>query len=301
MSPRYARRIAERSARRAVLPLVLVAGGLGLAGCDTLSNLNPFDRAEKYKMEVVADVPAEEIYNQGLARIKSSDHEGAAKKFKDLDKFYPNSEWSRKGMLMTAFAHYEGRQYDEAINASKRYIQAHASSKDAAYAQYLLAMSHYNQIPDVSRDQDRSQKSLAAFKELIEKYPKSEYAADARAKVAVARDQLAAGEMEIGRYYLEKRNFTAAINRFRTVVGTYQTTRHTEEALMRLTEAYLALGIANEAQTAAAVLGHNFPDSPWYKDAHALLRSGGLEPREESGSWISRAFRGATRMVGLNG
>ena len=284
-----------------MLPLVLVAGGLALAGCDTLSSINPFDKAEKYKPEVIADVPAEEIYNQGLSRLQSSDYDGAAKKFKDLDKLYPYSEWSRKGLLMTAYAHYEGRQYEEAINASKRYLQAHASSKDAAYAQYLLAMSNYNQIPDVSRDQDRSQKALVAFNELVQKYPKSEYMPDAKSKIAVAHDQLAGGEMEIGRYYLERRNYTTAVNRFRTVVGTYQTTRHVEEALMRLTEVYLALGITNEAQTAAAVLGHNFPDSQWYKDAHTLLRSGGLEPREETGSWISRAFRGAARTVGLDG
>jgi outer membrane protein assembly factor BamD len=123
---------------------------------------------------------------------------------------------------------------------------------------------------------------------------------DARQRIQVAKDQLAAKEMEIGRFYLQKRNYTAAINRFRDVVAKYQTTRHVEEALMRLTEAYLALGIVNEAQTAGAVLGHNFPDSSWYKDAHTLLRSGGLEPREDSGSWISRSFRGLTRTVGLN-
>lgn len=295
------RRNARRNTARLLGPLLLVGCSLALAGCDTLSSINPFDQTPKYKPEIIPDVPAEQIYNQGLSRLQNSDFEGAATKFKDLDKYYPSSEWSRKSLLMVAYAHYEGRQYDEAINASKRYIQLHPASKDAAYAQYLMAMSNYNQIPDVSRDQERSQKALAAFQELVQKYPQSEYVPDARAKIAVARDQLAAGEMEIGRYYLEKRNYTAAINRFRTVVGTYQTTRHTEEALMRLTEAYMALGITNEAQTAAAVLGHNFPDSQWYKDSYTLLQSGGLEPREEAGSWISRAFRGMTRSAGLGG
>jgi outer membrane protein assembly factor BamD len=163
----------------------------------------------------------------------------------------------------------------------------------------MLAMSNYNQIPDVTRDQDRAEKAMLALQELVDRYPKSEYVSDARRRIQVAKDQLAGKEMEVGRFYLQKRNYTAAINRFRDVVAKYQTTRHVEEALMRLTEAYVALGIVNEAQTAAAVLGHNFPDSSWYKDAHTLLRSGGLEPREDAGSWISRSFRGLTRTVGL--
>jgi len=155
-------------------------------------------------------------------------------------------------------------------------------------------MSHFNQIPDVTRDQERSEKALAALQELVDRYPKSEYVADARQRMQVARDQIAGKEMEVGRFYLQRRNYTGAINRFRDVVAKYQTTRHVEEALARLTEAYLAMGIVPEAQTAAAVLGHNFPDSPWYKDSYALLQSGGLAPREDQGSWISRAFRGLT-------
>jgi outer membrane protein assembly factor BamD len=276
----------------AVRSLALLACGFGLAGCDTLSSINPFDKSEKYKMEIVPDVPAEQIYNQALGRVKAGDYEGAAKKFGELDKFYPHSEWSRKGLIMTAYSHYEGKQFDDAVSASRRYLAAHPSSKDAAYAQYLLAMSYYNQIPDITRDQEQSEKAVAALQELVTRYPKSEYVADARYKVQIARDQLAGKEMEVGRYYLQRRNYTAAINRFRDVVSKYQTTRHVEESLMRLTEAYMALGITNEAQTAAAVLGHNFPDSTWYKDAHVLLRSGGLEPREDTGSWISRSFKG---------
>jgi outer membrane protein assembly factor BamD len=155
-----------------------------------------------------------------------------------------------------------------------------------------MAMSHYKQIPDVTRDQDRSEKALAGLQELVQKYPTSEYAADAKAKIQITRDQLAGKEMEVGRFYLERRNFPAAINRFRDVVSKYQTTRHAEEALERLVEAYMALGITAEAQTAAAVLGHNFPDSPWYKDAFALLQNGGLEPREEKSSWLSKIYRG---------
>jgi outer membrane protein assembly factor BamD len=270
----------------------LLACGLALAGCDTLSSLNPFDRTEKDKTEIVPDIPADQIYQDGLARMQKRDFEGAAKKFSDLEKTYPYSEWSRKGLLMTAYANYEGGAYEETIVASRRYLQQHPGSKDAAYAQYLFAMSNFNQIPDITRDQDRSEKALVAFQELVQRYPKSEYAADARAKIQITQDQLAGREMEVGRFYLEKRNYTGAINRFRNVVSRFQTTRHIEEALMRLSESYMALGITNEAQTAAAVLGHNFPDSPWYKDSYALLRSNGLEPREESQSWISRAFRG---------
>ena len=283
-----------------VRAVALVACGLVLSGCDTLSSLNPFDTSNKYKMEIVPEVPAEQIYDQGLGRMKSGDYAGAAKKFGELEKQYPYSDWSRRALLMTAYSHFQGQQYEDAINASKRYLQLHPSSSDAPYVQYIMAMSNYNQIPDVTRDQERAEKALIALQELIDRYPKSEYVSDARQRIHVAKDQLAGKEMEIGRYYLQKRNYTASINRFRDVVAKYQTTRHVEEALMRLTEAYMALGVVNEAQTAAAVLGHNFPDSSWYRDAYTLLRSGGFEPREDAGSWISRSFRGLTRTVGLS-
>jgi outer membrane protein assembly factor BamD len=290
---------AFEGARAARHALALIACGVTLAGCDTLSSLNPFGGGEKYKMEIVPEVPAEQIYNQGLARLQNRDFEGAAKKFADLDKQYPYSEWSRKALIMTTYSNFEGRAYPEAVSNAKRYLQLHPASKDAAYAQYLMAMSYYNQVPDVTRDQEQTERAVIALQELIDRYPKSEYVQDAKFKLQVTRDQLAGKEMEIGRYYLQRRNYTAAINRFRDVVAKYQTTRHVEEALMRLSEAYMALGIVSEAQTAAAVLGHNFPDSQWYKDSFVLLQSGGLAPREDTGSWISRAFRGVTRTVGL--
>jgi outer membrane protein assembly factor BamD len=192
---------------------------------------------------------------------------------------------------MSAYASYQSADYDGCIGAATRYVTLHPGSPDAAYAQYLIAASHYDQIPDISRDQGRTEKAMAALEEVIRKYPTSEYAVSAKAKLEGARDQLAGKEMEIGRYNLEKRNFTGAINRFKTVVTQYQTTRHVEEALERLTEAYMALGIVGEAQTAAAVLGHNFPDSKWYKDAYNIVKSGGAEPTENQGSWISRAFK----------
>jgi outer membrane protein assembly factor BamD len=276
--------------------LIIGACGLVLAGCDTLQSINPFDKSETYKPEIVAAAPAEELYNDGLARIQKRDFEGAAKKFNSLDKQYPYSEWSRKGMIMEAYANYEGGLYEEAITASKRYLQQHPNTSDAAYAQYLMASSYYDQIPDITRDQEKSERAILALQELVERYPRSEYVADARKKIQVAGDQLAGKELEVGRFYLQKRNYAGAINRFRAVVSRYQTTRHVEEALERLTEAYMAMGIVSEAQTAAAVLGHNFPDSPWYKDAYNLLAKGGVEPREDSGSWISKAFRGVPQV-----
>ncbi|WP_407664053.1 outer membrane protein assembly factor BamD [Microvirga alba] len=279
-----------------VRALAVGACGLALAGCDTLSSINPFDKSEVYKPEIVADVPGEQIYNDGLARIQKRDFEGAAKKFRDLDKQHPYSEWSRKGMIMEAYANYEGGLYDEAITASTRYLQRHANTPDAAYAQYLMASSYYDQIPDITRDQEKSERAILSLQELVQRYPTSEYVADAKKKIQVASDQLAGKELEVGRFYLQKRNYSGAINRFRMVVSRYQTTRHVEEALQRLAEAYMAMGIVNEAQTAAAVLGHNFPDSPWYKDAYALLTKGGVEPREDSQSWISKAFRGVPQV-----
>lgn len=284
----------------ALRAVIVGAGALTLAGCDTLANINPFDKGEKYEPKIVADVPAEKIYDDGLGRLKQGDSEGSVKKFADLSKNYPFSEWSRRGLIMEAYANYEGQKWDDAITASKSYLAKYPNSKDAAYAQYLYAMSNYNQIPDVTRDQERAEKAIIALNELVAKYPKSEYVADAKYRVQVARDQVAGREMEVGRYYLERRNYTAAINRFREVVAKYQTTRHVEEALQRLTEAYMALGLTGEAQNSAAVLGHNFPDSPWYKDAYALLKTGGLEPRENADSPISRAFKGL-RTLALGG
>ncbi len=282
--------------RRAHVTLALV-GALALGGCDTVSSLNPFDRPEVYKPEVTVDVPADKLYNEGLARIQNGDSEGAVKKFDQIDKQAPFSPFARRGLILSAYTNYEAAKWEEAITASKRFIAQNPASPDAAYAQYIMAMSYFNQIPDATRDQERTERALAAMQELLDRYPNSEYVLDVREKMLVARDQLASKEMNVGRFYLEKRNYTGAVNRFRDVITKYQTTRHVEEALARLTEAYMALGITAEAQTAAAVLGHNFPESPWYKDSYVLLESGGLQPREDRGSYISQAFRGFSRAV----
>jgi outer membrane protein assembly factor BamD len=267
----------------------LAASASACSSPDAFNPMNLFS-GEKYKTVIAPDVPADDLYNQGLARLQKKDFNGASTKFADLEKQNPYSQWQRKGLLMTTFSQYQSGSYDDAIGSAQRYIGLYPTSPDIAYVYYLQGMSYYNQIPDINRDQERSAKAAALFALLVEKFPKSEYAEDARHKLQVARDQLAGKEMLVGRYYLNQHNYSAAINRFREVLAKYQTTRHAEEALMRLTEAYLALGITNEAQTAAAVLGHNFPDSIWYKDAYARLQSGGLEPHEDKGSWISKAF-----------
>ena len=264
--------------------------GLSVSACETFNPLAMFeDRGPK--SDIGVEQPAEVLYNDGLGRLEKKQFEQAAKKFAELDKQYPYSQWSRKALIMQTFSHYEGGDYDDAIGVGRRFVALYPTDPDAPYAQYLVGMSFYRQIPDITRDQERSEKALIALDEVARKWPKSEYAADARQRVLVARDQLAGKEMDIGRYYLKQRNYTGAVNRFREVVARYQTTRHVEEALMRLSEAYLSLGIVGEAQTAAAVLGHNFPDSQWYKDSYTLLQTGGYEPAVSDGSWISKTFK----------
>jgi outer membrane protein assembly factor BamD len=265
---------------------VVATVGVILAGCSSISGL----LAGKDD-DLPPEQPADRLYNEGVYLLnEKKDAKEAAKKFEEVDRQHPYSDWARKSLLMSAYSFYEAGKYDDSIGAAKRFVQLHPGSPDVAYAQYLIGASYFDQIPDVSRDQSGTQRAVAALEEVIRKFPTSEYATQARRKIEVARDALAAKEMAVARYYLEKKNFIGAINRFKVVVTQYQTTRHVEEALMRLTEAYMTLGIVAEAQTAAAVLGHNFPDSPWYKDAYNLVRGGGLEPTENKGSWISRAF-----------
>ncbi len=277
---------------RMAIRLVPVAALLAvpLAGCSALDTINPFGAGEKYETKILPETPASDIYDQGLARLQKKDGAGAAKKFSELDKQYPFSDWSRKGLMMQTYANYQSGDYDTAISTGKHFYQLYPNAPDAPYALYLQAMSYYQQIPDVSRDQENAAKALDLFQQIVAKYPNSEYTDDSKYKIQVTRDQLAGKEMSTGRFYLNRRNYIAAVNRFREVLAKYQTTRHAEEALERLTEAYLALGITSEAQTAAAVLGHNFPDSPWYKDAFAKLQADGLEPNEDPGSWISRTY-----------
>src|SRR5216683_6522660 len=269
---------ARAAGRFAALALVAVA----LGACSLFDKDAP----------VVSDEPADKLYNEGLYLLNTKkDAKAAAKKFEEVDRQHPYSEWARKSLIMSAYAYYEAGSYDDCINSARRYVTLHPGSPDAAYAQFLIGSSYFDQIPEISRDQERTEKAVQALDEVARKYPGSEYAVAAKRKIEIARDQLAGKEMYLGRYYLDRRDYTGAINRFKVVVTRYQTTRHVEEALLRLTEAYMALGIVDEAQTSAAVLGHNFPDSRWYKDAYALMQSKGLEPNENKGSWISRAFK----------
>jgi outer membrane protein assembly factor BamD len=266
------------------IAIVVLAGSLG--ACSS------FDFFSK-KEDAAPDEPADRLYNQGLYLLnEKKDPKQAVKKFEEVDRQHPYSEWARKSLIMSSYAFYQAGEYDDCVNSAKRYITLHPGGADAAYAQFLIGSSYFDEIPDITRDQARTEKALGALDEVVRKYPTSEYAVSAKQKIEVARDQLAGKEMEIGRYYLKKKDYTGAINRFKVVVTKYQTTRHVEEALMRLTESYMALGIVDEAQTAAAVLGHNFPDSSWYKHAYALVKTSGVEPKENQGSWISKAFKG---------
>ena len=271
----------ERSGRVLACVATLVLAGVTLGGCSL------FD-----KDVVLPEEPADKLYNEGLYLLNNKKSpKDAAKKFEEVDRQHPYSEWARKALIMSAYAYYESGNYDDCINSARRYVTLHPGSPDAAYAQFLIGSSYFDQIPEISRDQERAEKAVQTLDEVVRKYPNSEYAVAAKRKIEMARDQLAGKEMEIGRYNLTQHNYIGAINRFKIVVTRYQTTRHVEEALLRLTEAYMALGIIDEAQTSAAVLGHNFPDSRWYKDAYALMQSKGLEPSENKGSWISRAFK----------
>jgi outer membrane protein assembly factor BamD len=272
------------AAARAIALLVVLAP---LGACSSLGDM--FGSKDD---EVYVEEPADKLYNEGLYLLNDKkEYKSAAKKFEEVDRQHPYSDWARKSLIMSAYAYYEGGDYDESINAAKRYVALHPGSPDAAYAQFLIGSSYFDRIPDISRDQDRTEKAVAELEEVVRKFPNTEYATAAKKKMDIARDQLAGKEVNIGRWYMQKKDYTGAINRFKVVVTRYQTTRHVEEALMRLTEAYMTLGIVDEAQTSAAVLGHNFPDSPWYQDAYNLVKSRGLEPSENKNSWISRAFK----------
>lgn len=236
--------------------------------------------------------PVETIYNMALDKLAEKNYRDAALYFDEVERQHPYSVWAQRSMLMSSYSYYQHNKYDEAILAAERFIGLHPGNRDAPYAYYLIAISYYEQISDVGRDQEMTEKALASLREVVRRYPQSEYARDARLKIDMAVDHLAGKEMDIGRYYLGRGQYVAAINRFRNVIETYQTTSHVPEALHRLTEAYLSLGVVGEAQSAAAVLGYNFPGSEWYEDSYALLTSRNLEPADDEGSWVMRALGG---------
>ncbi|KZL21479.1 Outer membrane protein assembly factor BamD precursor [Pseudovibrio axinellae] len=258
-----------------------LAVALVVAGCATKDDVDDL---------ALDETPAEVMFNEALALRAAGDVEDAANKFSELDRVYPYSEFARKSLINIAYLNFKMGNHSEAIAAAERFTTLYPGNEDSAYALFIIGESYFRQIPDVGRDQAVTGKALQAMREVIQRYPDSEYTKQARQRVRATEDQLAGKEMEVGRYYLTRRNYLASINRFKVVVTNYQTTRHVEEALYRLTESYYALGVVNEAQTAAAVLGHNFPQSEWYQDAYSLLQKGGLEPQESKGSWLSRAF-----------
>jgi outer membrane protein assembly factor BamD len=226
----------------------------------------------------VREVPPETLYSSALTQLDKGNWLPCAASFDEVERQHPYSVWARRAILMSAFCYYQGNKYSEAILAADRFITLHPGNKDAPYAYYLKAVSLYEQIVDVGRDQRRTEQSMAALRELIKRFPQTDYARDARLKLDLTKDHLAGKEMSIGRYYLQRGETVAAIARFRTVVEQYQTTSHVPEALHRLVESYLSLGVIKEAQTSAAVLGHNYPGSDWYEDTYALMQQYGMKP-----------------------
>ncbi len=235
---------------------------------------------------------ADEIFTRGEYTLEHSKKgKDAIVYFSEVERLYPYSEVAKRALIMQAYAYHKDRDYENSRATAQRYIDTYPGEEDAAYAKYLLALSYYDQIDEVGRDQGLTFQALQALRAVIEEYPDSEYAKSAMLKFDLAYDHLAAKEMEIGRYYLKGKHYAAAINRFRVVVEQYQTTTHTPEALYRLIECYLSLGIMDEAQTAGAILGYNFQSTEWYQDGFKLLTKQGLEPKTRGDNWLSAIYR----------
>jgi outer membrane protein assembly factor BamD len=265
----------------------LVAGGLVmllLLGCGNSSD----PRQAGVPMETYT---AEQIFGRGEFELDRGKAEDAAYYFSEIERLYPYSDWTKRALIMQAFAFHQAKDYPNSRAAAQRFIDFNPLDDDAAYAQYLLALSYYDQIDEVGRDQGLTFQALQALRTVIERYPDSEYSRSAVLKFDLAFDHLASKEMEIGRYYLKKKHYSAAINRFRAVVEDFQTTSHTAEALHRLVEAYLSLGLTDEAQTAGAILGHNFRSSDWYEDSYKLLTGLGLELEAAGDGWLRQIYR----------
>ena len=240
-------------------------------------------------------VPPETLYQSALGNMDTQRYNAAIEDLKKLERQHPYSEYNEKAKLMEVYASYRIGKFDDAILAADRYMALFPSSDQTAYVLFLKGTAYFAQITDITRDQEISQNAIDTYTLLIANYPNSDYAKDARDKMVIAVDQLAGKEMSVGRYYEGNGQYAAAINRFRSVVDKYQTSTHIEEALFRLTEGYLALGLIGEAQTAAAVLGHNYPSSSWYKESFALLQKQGLQPQMVSGNWIAQSQVAARR------
>jgi len=275
---------------------VLVLGlALGLGGCSWLggmlgTNSDTADNDLNKDSEQLNERPVDQIYQDAWKKIRDGDWVGAAKQFDEVERQHPYSVWARRAMLLSAFCYYQANHYTEAISTADEYIELHPGSHEVAYAFYLKAISLYEQIVDIGRDQTNTEQALVALQDVVQRFPDTEYARDANLKIDLTLDHIAGKEMEVGRYYLTRGDYVGAINRFRTVVEQYQKTPQIAEALERLTEAYYALGVFNEAKTAAAVLGANYPGSVWYNDAYSLLQKHNMKPEVDKGSWMDRIF-----------
>ncbi|RVT85339.1 outer membrane protein assembly factor BamD [Rhodobacteraceae bacterium CCMM004] len=272
--------------RRATRPILTVALCAALAGCGgfTSNREQPLD-----------SFSAEEIFTRAEFELEAERADEAARYFGEVERLYPYSEWAKRALIMQAFAYHRDGDFESSRASAQRFIDFYPADEDAAYAQYLLALSYYDQIDDVGRDQGLTFQALQALREVIERYPDSEYATSSILKFDLAFDHLAGKEMEIGRYYLKRGHYTAAINRFRVVVEQFQTTTQTPEALLRLVESYLRLGLTDEAQTAGAILGYNFQSTEWYQDAYVLLTGRGLTLEPAGDSWLRSVYRQVVR------
>ena len=251
-----------------LLFLVVLCLPLALTAC---SSKEKTADSPKTIQETADIAPVETLYNDAAQKLDAGNYLEAARLFDDVERQYPYSQWATKAQLMAGYAHYKNLRYDEAIIALERFIELHPADENVSYAWYLKALCFYEQITDVRRDQAMTELALNNLRQVVTRFPESKYAKDAALKIDLTMDHLAGKEMEIGRYYLFRKKYHAAINRFQKVAADYQTTTHVPEALHRLTEAYLALGIPEEARRVASVLGHNFPHSTWYRDSYALL------------------------------
>ncbi len=277
----------QRVLTRSLRGLVFCLAAGALSGCSLFGGHSDSDDKQGAKY---VERPVEQIYADAWKKIDDEQWSDAAKQFDEVERQHPYSVWARRAMLISAYCSYQANKYTDAIGTAEEYISLHPGSKEVSYAFYIRAISYYEQIVDVGRDQSNTEQALSALQDVVQRFPDSEYAHDATLKIDLVLDHLAGKEMEVGRYYLTRSEYIGAINRFKLVVQQYQTTSQTPEALERLTEAYFALGVVKEAQTAAAVLGANYPGSPWYEDSYNLLKSHNLKPEEDRGSWISRAF-----------
>jgi outer membrane protein assembly factor BamD len=236
------------------------------------------------------DKPVNELYNAAEDLMDKKDYKEAARQFEEVERQHPYSQWATRAQLMEAYAFYEAMDYDNAITALDQFIQLHPGNASTPYAYYLKALCNYERLADVRRDQSFALNALKELQDVVSRFPETVYAKDAVLKIALVNDHLAGAEMEVGRNYMKQKIYTAAVGRFRTVVEKYQTTSHVPEALHRLVECYLALGIPNEAKATAAVLGHNFPGSEWYEDSYHLLAENNMTPEDDKESWIDKVW-----------